>query len=115
MRYKYKAKPITQQSDVEIRLSCVNFRCLVSPFGDEAPEVTDVLVLSKRRNAFVKPSDKLEAEMDEAGCFERVAEDAQTYWAGDCQDYFDGLGECLRDRKMDSFGDMFIAAHKGTP
>ena len=101
MTYKYHAKPIAQQSDVEIRLSLINFTCLVSPFGGEDPEVTDVLVKSTRRNAFVKPSDRLEAAMDKSGCFERVAEDAQAYWAGDCQGYYDGLGEHLRDRKMD--------------
>ena len=101
MRYKYTPRPVTQQSDVEIRRSCINFTCLVSPFGGEPPEITDVLVLSRRRNKFVKPSDRLESAMAKEGCFDGAIESAQTYWASDCQDYWDGLGEYLRDRQMD--------------
>ncbi len=99
MSYRYTPKPLVSQGGFTRAAWEINFKYAVYP-GEEG-EVDDVQVYSHRRGKYVQPSTRLYNAMYVCGCFDTAKACADVVWAGDCQDYYDGLGEFLRDQNMD--------------
>ena len=108
----YQARPLTVQSGAWLRGVDLNYLCVID---HESLEAEDVRVYSHRRKARVEPSTWLLIALTVATTdFQAAKVSAMRTWAIGRQGDSERVEELHHDQR-EGFGDMFIAAHRGTP